>query len=93
MFLNLKKIWHFLTCERYTELASRAIDQPLHGKDRFGFWLHHIICTFCRRSRRQMLLLEKGMERMVESDDSDAGREEKLSIEARERIRESLRHE
>lgn len=83
----MKKLWEYFTCRHYTELSSKSLDSPLSLSEKTRFFLHHIVCTFCRRSTRQMKLLEKASRKLLESEEVV---QEELSVEARERIRKKL---
>ncbi|MCB0334809.1 MAG: hypothetical protein KDD62_00845 [Bdellovibrionales bacterium] len=90
MLNQIKKCWHFFTCERYTELASQELDQKLCGLDRWGFLFHHAICTFCRRSRRQLKVIEKASLKLDLEGSLGANESQGLSEAAKQRIKQSL---
>lgn len=80
----------WLSCRKYTERASRNLDQPLTGWDRAGFVFHHYFCFFCRRFNRQIHQLEGDLKRYsqyVESQEIPP-----LPEQARQRIIEKLRN-
>ena len=80
-----------LSCKDATRLLSEAMDHSLPLGKRVGVRLHLLLCTFCARYQRQLLLLRETARRLAATDDacgSLAG--EPLSEEAKERIRISL---
>ena len=83
------KIWKNVTCERYTELASKSMETELTSFEKFLYFIHHIVCTFCRRSRRQFLLIEKALSQF-EKDDEASKQAVSLPKEAKQRIKSSL---
>lgn len=85
------KMWKQVTCRRYTELASKSLDQPLTGREKVSFWLHHFICTFCRRSTRQLKVIEQAAQRISSEPGLYSNSDDGLSAEAKERIKEALK--
>lgn len=90
----------FLSCERYTQLASRAIDAPLTLREKLQFWAHHMLCVVCRRFRRQIALIEKAAKRYensasgATSEDISApslGADVKMPLDVKARIESNLR--
>lgn len=80
-----------LACKDVTRLLSESMDRSLPLGKRVGVRLHLLICTFCARYERQLLLIRETVRRLAAMDDpcgSLAG--ESLSAEAKERIRNSL---
>jgi hypothetical protein len=77
-----------LTCRQASELVSRSMDLPLPLGQRAALYLHLMLCSLCRRSRAQLLLLRR-IVRGYAAMDTPAG--PPLSAEARERIRRALR--
>jgi hypothetical protein len=80
-----------LSCKDVTRLLSESMDRSLPIGKRVGVRLHLLICTFCARYKRQLLLIRETARRFAAIDDargSLAG--ESLSEEAKERIRSSL---
>ena len=78
---------HNFSCEHYTELCSRSMEVPLTPVQKVKFWLHHVVCTFCRRSRRQFSLIEKACHRI---DDEEITGDAVLSDVAKQRLRNAL---
>jgi hypothetical protein len=63
------------------------MDQSLPLGKRIGVRLHLLMCKFCARYQRQLLLIRETVRRFAAIEDSSG---ETLSAEARERIRKSL---
>ena len=76
-----------LSCKDVTSLLSESMDHSLPLGKRVGVRLHLLICKFCARYDRQLLLIRETARRLVETEDIPG---ETLSAEARERIRKSL---
>jgi hypothetical protein len=47
------------TCRQVAELASENIDEPVRGARWLKMKLHLLICTYCRRYGKQMVLSSK----------------------------------
>jgi hypothetical protein len=77
-----------LSCSDVTRLISESMDRSLPPAKRFGVRVHLLICRFCTRYRRQLLLLREAARRFAAAERGFPG--EALSAEARERIRKSL---
>jgi hypothetical protein len=76
-----------LSCKDVTQLLSESMDASLPIGKRVGVRLHLLICKFCLRYKRQLLLIRETARRLAAFDDIPG---ETLSAEARERIRKSL---
>jgi hypothetical protein len=87
MMRLLVTFWRLFTCEHYTALCSKELETPLSIKERLALNLHHLICTFCRRSRRQMHLIDRSCAKLLKCKEDNAA---KLTAEAKERIRSKL---
>jgi hypothetical protein len=92
-----KPIFEIFTCRHYTELASKELDQKLSLKEQVIFLLHHIICTFCRRSRRQFFVIDRALKSKLHSacanekeDDFEFIASERLTKESKARITKNL---
>jgi hypothetical protein len=82
-----------LTCKDVTRLVSESMDRSLPLGKRIGVRLHLLICRFCARYERQLLLIRDTVRHLaatVEAPGETFG--ETLSKEARERIGESIRN-
>ncbi|GAB4240670.1 MAG: hypothetical protein OHK0028_18850 [Deltaproteobacteria bacterium] len=81
-----------LSCRDVTRMLSESMDHSLPLGKRIGVRLHLLMCTFCARYERQLLLIRETVRRLVgkEGEPGEATGET-LSEEAKERIRKSLR--
>ena len=80
-----------LSCKDVTKLVSESMDRSLPFGKRIGVRLHILICTFCARYERQLILIRETARRlaaMVEAPGEPSG--ETLSAEARARIKKSI---
>ncbi len=82
-----------LSCRDVTQLISRSMDTSLPLGSRIGVRIHLLICRFCARYERQLLLIRESVRRLAAAEETgDRPTAEALSEEARERIRAALRH-
>jgi hypothetical protein len=82
-----------LSCRDVTQLISQSMDTTLPIGKRMGVRIHLLICKFCKRYERQLLLIRETLRRHAATEDHPerpAG--ELLSPEARDRIKISLRN-
>jgi hypothetical protein len=80
-----------LSCKDVTRLLSESMDHSLPLGKRIGVRLHLVICRFCAKYERQLLLIRETARRLVAVEEMGGGSAgERLSEEARERIRKSL---
>jgi hypothetical protein len=80
-----------LTCKDVTRLISESMDHSLPIGKRAGVRLHLLICRFCARYERQLLLIRETMRRLAATEEKPGEPHgETLSAEASERIRISL---
>jgi len=80
-----------LSCKDVTQLLSESMDASLPIGKRIGVRFHLLICKFCMRYERQLLLIRETTRRLAAIEEAPglpAG--EALSGEARERIRKAL---
>jgi hypothetical protein len=80
-----------LSCKDVTQLLSESMDATLPVGKRIGVRLHLLICKFCARYKRQLLLIRETARRLAAIEEAPGlpvG--ETLSAEARERIRKTL---
>lgn len=80
-----------LSCKDVTKLLSESMDRSLPLGKRIGVRLHLIICKWCARYERQLLLIREAVRRlaaMLEAPGESSG--ETLSEEAKERIKKSF---
>jgi hypothetical protein len=78
-----------LSCKDVTQLISESMDHSLPIGKRIGVRLHLLMCKFCSRYERQLLLIRETVRRIVATEEKPG---ETLSEEAKERIRKSLRN-
>ena len=82
-----------LSCKDVTQLISRSMDHSLPIGKRTGVRVHLLMCKFCARYERQLLLIRETVRRIVAMEETPGERPgETLSEEAKERIRKSLRN-
>jgi hypothetical protein len=82
-----------LVCRDVTRLISESMDRSLPLGKRIGVRIHLLMCKFCARYERQLLLIRETVRRFVAAEEKAEGAPgETLSEEARERIKKSLRN-
>ena len=82
-----------LSCKDVTRLLSESMDHSLPLGKRIGVRLHLLMCRFCARYERQLLLIRETVRRIVASEEKPGESPgETLSEESKERIRKSLRN-
>ncbi|HEX9850000.1 hypothetical protein [Candidatus Deferrimicrobium sp.] len=80
-----------LSCKDVTRLISESMDHSLPLGKRVGVRFHLLICKFCARYERQLLLIRETVRRLVATEDGPGeSHGESLSEEAKGRIRKSL---
>lgn len=80
-----------LSCKDVTRLLSESMDRSLPLGKRVGVRFHLLICRFCARYKRQLLLIRETVRRLAAMEDAHGTLAvERLSEEAKERIRKSL---
>ncbi len=80
-----------LSCKDVTRLLSDSMDHSLPFGKTIGVRLHLVICKFCARYERQLLLIRETARRLVAREETRGESPgERLSEEARDRIRKSL---
>lgn len=80
-----------LTCRDASRLQSEALDKKLSFVQRLGLALHLAICKWCRRYGRQVRFLREAAHEHPENLSEAVP--QKLSAEARERIKQRLQSE
>lgn len=83
-----------LSCKDVTKLLSESMDHSLPLGKRIGVRLHLIICKWCARYERQLLLIRETAMRLaatVGAPGESFG--DTLSEEARERIRQFIKNQ
>ncbi|MDA8178876.1 MAG: anti-sigma factor family protein [Desulfobacteria bacterium] len=82
-----------LSCKDVTQLISQSMDASLPIGKRIGMRLHLLMCKFCSRYERQLLLIRETVRGIVATEGkSGEPPGETLSEEAKDRIRKSLRN-
>lgn len=80
-----------LSCRDVTQLISRSMDASLPVGKRIGVRVHLLICRFCARYEKQLLLIRETMRRVAAAEELPGGPSaEALSEDARGRIRQAL---
>ncbi|MFH1743245.1 MAG: zf-HC2 domain-containing protein [bacterium] len=79
-----------LACKKASRLICDALDRDLTRRERIALRFHLCICNMCRRFRKQARFLQEiGVE--LEEAVEKGVLQDRLSPEARERIKEALR--
>jgi len=72
------------TCKQASKLISLSLDRPLSWSEKLQLKLHLLICTACRRFKKQLILLGVALKlrrKMIENDPDI-----KLPLEVKNRI-------
>lgn len=77
-------------CKDVSQQVSRSMDIQLPYFHRIAIEMHLLMCQYCARFRRQLIMLRK-MSRHIDGNQSGAESISKLSKESKERIKKSLR--
>ncbi|MBI2969212.1 MAG: anti-sigma factor [Gammaproteobacteria bacterium] len=77
-----------LKCSEVSELASQALDRKLGWRERFGLYMHLLLCKPCVQFRRQISFLRRAASTLPE--DHSPRPDAKLAPSARDRIRTRL---
>ena len=81
-----------LSCKDVTQFLSESMDTSLPIGKRVGMRLHLLMCKFCARYERQLLLIRETVRQIVGAEDRHGEPpRDTLSEESKERIRRSLR--
>lgn len=81
-----------LSCKEVSVLMSQSIDRRLSWRERWGARTHLLLCTACRRFKRQVEFLHKAT-RQYAGEGLRAAYRLGLSVAARDRIRQALARE
>jgi hypothetical protein len=79
------------SCREASRLQSEALDKNLSFSKRFGLSLHLLVCKWCRRYGKQVRFLREAAHEHPE--DLAEAVPQKLSPDARERIKQRLQSE
>ena len=86
-----------LSCRQATRLISQSLEEPLPFRRRMGLKFHLLMCRFCSRYQRQMILIREAMRLFVEDEQKGTAfglpgaKDDSLGSEAVARIKRSLR--
>lgn len=86
----LKKYLHYLTCEKYMELSSKELNSSLSPFEKLSHRFHHLICTFCRRARRQIRVIDEALRNSSNHCCSDSSKIN-LTPSQKSRVREAIK--
>src|SRR2546427_11661475 len=75
-------------CKAASRLQSEALDHKLPSRQRFGLRVHLLLCKWCRRYGKQITFLRKAAHE--HPDEMAEPVPQKLSVEARDRIKQKL---
>ncbi len=78
-----------ISCEKASELSSKALDEKLSRREAFELWLHAILCSLCRELKKQLQTLHLGTKRILDDPDPTC----RLSPDAKKRISQNLKKE
>src|SRR5437667_7358798 len=76
-------------CKTAASLQSEALDRKLPLRQRFGLRVHLLLCKWCRRYGKQIAFLRNAAHE--HPDEMAEPIPQKLSAEARDRIKQKLR--
>jgi hypothetical protein len=79
------------TCRTASRLQSEALERKLSFSKRVGLALHLLVCKWCRRYGKQIRFLRAAAQECP--DHLTEAVPQKLSAEARERLRQRLQSE
>ena len=76
-------------CREAVRAQSDLLDRPATLSVRLGLWLHLLLCKWCKRYGQQIRFLRTAAQNHC--DECTEAAPQKLSANARERIKEQLR--
>jgi ribosomal protein L31E len=62
------------------ELASKELVTELTFKEKLSHNLHHIICTFCRRAKRQFKIIDKTLQCQMSAESLELSNNQKEKV-------------
>jgi hypothetical protein len=83
------KHWMF-RCQDVSRKISQSLDEELPLGQRMAIRIHLMMCRYCALFYRQLVLLRK-MSRHMDPDQPSGESHDKLSAEAKTRIKDKLR--
>ena len=81
--------WMF-RCNVVSQKVSQSLDASLPFHHRMAIRMHLLMCRYCSRFRRQLIMLRK-MSRLMDDEPSTDETSATLSNETKERIKKALR--
>jgi hypothetical protein len=81
--------WMF-NCKEVSRRVSESMDHNLPLYQRMPIWMHLLMCKYCKRFRRQIVMLRE-LCRSHRLDENFLDLAVNLSPDARERIRQALK--
>ena len=79
-------------CNEVVELVSKSLDTKLTMKELVTVRLHFIVCSWCARYAKQLLLIRNTIREKPEQPKSkESGYPHPLSPEAKQRLKQALR--
>ncbi len=78
-----------ITCRSSAELFSRELDTELPFRQRVGLEIHLLVCSGCRRYRRQLSTVENAVREFLAAPPSD--RDAALSAASKDNLKALLR--
>ncbi|MFZ4698981.1 MAG: hypothetical protein ACOYMG_02920 [Candidatus Methylumidiphilus sp.] len=81
-----------LSCKEVSCLASKGLDSRLSWRERFGLWMHLMMCRLCRRYVRDQRFMRKAF-KQARRDGMPPSSSVTLPKASRERIRQVLSNE
>lgn len=82
------KLWMF-RCKDVSHKVSLSMDAALPFHQRMAIWMHLLMCRYCFRFRKQLMILRK-LSCVTGHDPGDAPPQVTLSAESRARIKKRL---
>ncbi len=75
-----------ISCRRAAELISKELDTDLSFQQRVRLGFHTIVCSGCRRFRRQLKVIDVAVTEFFEIS-SDENSETSLSADSKQRLK------
>jgi len=82
--------WMF-NCKDVSKKVSKSIDQTLPFPERMMISIHLWMCKYCRRFKKQLLILRTAI-RLADRSGDDADMSPSLPLEIRDRIKQAMRN-
>ncbi|MFQ5487204.1 MAG: zf-HC2 domain-containing protein [Gammaproteobacteria bacterium] len=76
-----------LSCKEVSELVSQSLDRQLSLRERLGVRLHLVVCSMCRRYRKQITFISQATRQLLGRHSPTTA----LKPGARERIEEAIK--